>query len=246
MRRFHAPKSAFAPGKIVLGPEESRHLSEVLRLREDEEVRVFDGEGGEFACTVETVTKKGAILTIVRECEPKCPESPLRLTLAPALTKGDKFDLVIQKAVELGVTRFVPLHTDRCDVKVKDPEKRLERWNRIVIEASKQCGRATLMEIEPVTDFSRFIVDQAGDARGAVTLLFTERAGRDIHSFQPSDPSDKITAMIGPEGGWSDEELSLAESKGVTLVTLGGRILRAETAAIAIASILQHRLGDLK
>lgn len=240
MRRFYAPRSGFTADKVILGPEETRHLSEVLRLREEQEVHVFDGEGGEFVCTVETVTKKGAILAIVRSCEPRCPESPLNLTLAPALTKGEKFELVIQKAVELGVTRLVPLATDRCDVKVKDPEKRLERWSRITIEASKQCGRAKLMEIAPVTDFSRFIADPTPDN---LHLLFTERSGR---PFSTETPLNSLTALIGPEGGWSDGELTLAESHGVNLVTLGGRILRAETAAVTIVSILQHRYGDLK
>jgi 16S rRNA (uracil1498-N3)-methyltransferase len=239
MRRFHAPPSAFTHDRVVLGPEESRHLAEVLRVREEQEVRVFDGDGGEFVCTVETVTKKGAVLRVGDRCEPRCPESPLHLTLAPALTKGEKFDLVIQKAVELGVTRLVPLATERCDVKSKDPGKRNERWNRIVIEASKQCGRATLMEIRPVTDLPRFIADPAP---GNVNLLFTERAGRSLDDVAASGG---ITALIGPEGGWSDGELTLAESTGVNLVTLGGRILRAETAAVAITSILQNRFGDL-
>lgn len=239
MRRFYAPKSAFTTDKIVLGPEETRHLAEVLRLRADEEVRVFDGEGGEFVCTVETLTKKAGILSISRPVEPRCPESSLKLTLAVAITKGEKFELVIQKAVELGVTRLVPVATERCDVKLKDPEKRAERWNRIVVEASKQCGRATLMQIGYVISFEDFVKSEGGDTR----ILFTERGGEGLSSVQASN---SFTAFIGPEGGWSDAELEFAKHSGISLVTLGGRILRAETAAISIATILQNRFGDLR
>lgn len=238
MRRFHAPQSSFTTDKIVLGQDESRHLSEVLRLRADEEVRVFDGDGGEFDCRVETITKKGAVLAIVNEVGPQRPESPLSLTLAVALTKGEKFDLVLQKAVELGVTALVPMVTERCDVKLKDPEKRLERWNRIVVEASKQCGRATLMRMGSVVVFDEFVKSE-GDG---VRVLFTERGGESLPSIESSQ---KVTALIGPEGGWSDAELESARGVGVLLVTLGGRILRAETAAISIAAILQNRFGDL-
>lgn len=238
MRRFYAPKSDFTKDKIVLGPEETRHLREVLRLRTEEEVRVFDGEGGEFVCTVETITKKGAILGIGDRIGACCRESVLDLTLAVALTKGEKFELVIQKAVELGVTRLVPIQTERGDVKPKDPEKRLERWNRIVIEASKQCGRATLMGVDTITQFDDLISSSTAGQR----LLFTERGGEALRG----ELSGKdLVALIGPEGGWSDAELEVAKSAGITLVTLGGRILRAETAAIAIASILQNKFGDL-
>lgn len=238
MRRFYAPKSNFTADKIVLGPEETRHLSEVLRLRADEEVRVFDGEGGEFVCTVETLTKKAGILSISKRVEPLYPESPLNLTLAVALTKGEKFELVIQKTVELGVTRIIPLLTERCDVKLKDPEKRTERWSRIAIEASKQCGRATAMQIGSVTSFNHIV----GDGGDGLRILFTERGGG---SFASVEPSESITAFFGPEGGWSDAELESAKAAGLALVTFGGRILRAETAAIAIAAILQNRFGDL-
>lgn len=238
MRRFYAPKSAFTADKIVLGQEEARHLGEVLRLRADEEVRVFDGEGGEFVCRVETITKKGAILGIGEKISPRCPESALDLTLAVALTKGEKFELVIQKAVELGVMRLAPIQTERCDVKPKDPEKRHERWDRIVIESSKQCGRATLMQIDPLVAFDEFIATEEAQTR----LLFTERDGE---SLKGELSGKTMIALIGPEGGWSDAELESAKRAGITLVTLGGRILRAETAAIAITAVLQSKFGDL-
>lgn len=239
MRRFYAPKEDFTADRVVLGPDETRHLGEVLRLREDHGVRVFDGEGREFVCSVETVTKKAAILSILNECGPRCPESPFRLVLAAALTKGEKFDLVVQKAVELGVAELIPIETRRCDVKVKDPEKRLERWRRIVIEASKQCGRATLMAMRPVTPFADLI---SSPNEGAQRVFFSEKGGAGLETVAGTDG---ICALVGPEGGWTDQEMESATRSGALPVTLGGRILRAETAAVAVVSILQSRFGDL-
>ena len=126
MRRFYAPASSFTKDAVVLGEEETRHLRDVLRLRSGAEVYVIDGEGREFRCRIETIGKRTTDMTIIEAAAPTAPESPLNLTLAVAILKGDNFDLVIQKAVELGVTRLVPLITERCDVKVKDTRKKLE------------------------------------------------------------------------------------------------------------------------
>lgn len=238
MRRFYTPKENIDEKSVRLGEEETRHARDVLRLKTGDEVRVFDGEGREFSCSIERVGKKESLLAISAKVEPASPESDLELTLAVALLKGEKFDLVIQKAVELGVTSLVPLETARCDVKIKDAGKKLDRWRKIALEACKQSGRARLMEIADVTDFQRFIGrDEAG-----FRILFSERGGQD---FSKIKPGKKITAVIGPEGGWESSELSAAGDKGFLITTLGGRILRAETAAISIAAILQHRFGDL-
>jgi 16S rRNA (uracil1498-N3)-methyltransferase len=123
-------------------------------------------------------------------------------------------------------------------VKLKDSSKKLERWRKIVIEASKQCGRASLMRVGEPLEFSEFIESATG-----TRVLFAERGG---DSFSDFEPARKITAAVGSEGGWEDSEIERAREKGFQIVTLGGRILRAETAAIAIAAILQHRFGDLK
>lgn len=237
MRRFYTPKEYIDEESVTLGEEETRHLRDVLRLKMGDEVRVFDGEGREFSCLIASIGKKESSLDITSEVAPTSPESSLDITLAVALLKGEKFDLVIQKAVELGVTSLVPLETARCDVKIKDAGKKLDRWRKIALEACKQSGRARLMEIADVIDFGKFI-DRAEDG---TIVLFSERDGED---FSKIKPGKKITAVIGPEGGWESSELSAASDKGFTITTLGGRILRAETAAISIAAILQHRFGD--
>lgn len=239
MRRFYAPPENFRADKITLGLDETRHLRDVLRLRQGEAVQIFDGEGREFVCEIETIAKKESVLKIIKEIEPSAPESNLDLTLAVALLKGEKFDLILQKAVELGVSKFVPLVTKRCDVKLKDAEKKLERWRKIILEASKQCGRAKLMKIETPLDFEKLVKTSAAETR----ILFSERGGED---FSAVKSADKITALTGAEGGWDDSEIEFAGANGFQIITFGGRILRAETAAIAVAAILQNRLGDLK
>ncbi|HEX8638508.1 MAG TPA: RsmE family RNA methyltransferase, partial [Pyrinomonadaceae bacterium] len=151
MRRFYASPEQFKSGVIVLNEDETRHLRDVLRLRETAEAQVFDGAGKEFSCVIESIAKRETILRIKSEIAPSAPESNLDLTLAVALLKGEKFDLVVQKATELGVTQLAPLSTKRADVKikdVKDTEKKLERWRKIALEAAKQSGRAKLMTIE--------------------------------------------------------------------------------------------------
>lgn len=237
MRRFYAAIESFSENTVLLDADETRHLRDVLRLHAGDEVSVFDGRGREFQCSIVAIGKKGSELSIISGTEPASPESPFEITLAATVLNGEKYDLIIQKAVELGVARLIPLQTIRGDVKAKDAAKRLERWRRIALEATKQSGRAKLMQIaEPVT-FDAFIADP-GDA----VIMFSERDG---NSFESISADKKMTALIGPKGGWDDSELEAAKAAGISVVTLGGRILRAETAAIALTAILQHKFGDL-
>lgn len=242
MRRFYAPKENFRDEKIVLSLEETRHLRDVLRLRAGEIVRVFDGEGREFSAEIEKIERRETALKILEEVSPSAPVSNLDLTLAVALLKGEKFDLVVQKAAELGVTKLVPVTTKRTDVKLKDADKKLFRWQKIALEAAKQSGRADLMKIEATQDFIKFIENPSSPRLdGENLLLFAERSGE---SFSNIESGEKIIAVIGSEGGWEDSEIEAARGNGFQIVTLNGRILRAETAAIAVAAVLQHRFGD--
>jgi 16S rRNA (uracil1498-N3)-methyltransferase len=236
-RRFFALPENFREAEVTLNLDETRHLRDVLRLRRGEKISVFDGEGREFLCQIETIGKKETILKIIREIAPNSPESDLNLTLAVALLKGEKFDLVMQKAVELGVTKFVPMLTKRTDVRLKDAEKKLERWRKIILESSKQSGRAKLISIEPPIEFEEFLKISTGGK-----VLFSEKLGE---SFSALKPDKKITAFIGSEGGWEDSEIELARANGVQIITLGGRIMRAETAAITVSALLQNHFGDL-
>jgi len=237
MRRFFAPDADASEGTLELDAEQSSHLVSVLRLKEGERIAVFDGAGHEFECRIAKASKSGTLLSVTGRIDPPSPESPLRLTLALSLLKNDKFDLVVQKAVELGVSRLVPVETERSDVPIKGAEKRLDRWRKISVEASKQCGRALLMEVSSPVVFSDLLEGIEGPS-----VMFTERSGGPLREVAVSD---SMTVMIGPEGGWTDEEIQAAESSGAALVTLKGRILRAETAAITAAALIQHLFGDL-
>jgi len=256
-RRFYAPPGAFAAdlNEVTLESDEARHLRDVLRLKPGDEVYVFNGDGKEFHCRVEESRRDNARLKVIGEVDPARPESPLRLTLAVALLKGEKFDLVVQKATELGVTRVVPVVTKLADIRLRDASdatKRVARWQRIALEAAKQSGRAVVPEIAGPMSFESVIHDasksQDISRNGELNcLMFSEREGESIETAIPKLPA-KLTmlmALIGSEGGWTDEELAAARQAGWTTVTLGGRTLRAETAAIAVAVLLQHRFGDL-
>ena len=229
---------------MSLSEEEARHLRDVLRLRAGEEARVFDGEGREFLCVLVGAggRKEAARLEVRGEVEPPSPESPLELTLAVALLKGEKFDLVVQKATELGAARVVPVETKRADVRLRDERdasKRVERWRRLALEAAKQSGRARVPKVEAPVSFNNFV----GRAEGP-RVLFAEGGGAPLDSLT-IEPGP-VNALVGPEGGWEQEEMERARAHGWQVVTLGGRTLRAETAAIAVCALLQHLFGDLK
>ena len=248
-RRFYAPQIFFASDgrSATLSADEARHARDVLRLARGDEVFVFDGEGREYRCAVMEVTSRTMTVDIVEQVEPAKPESPLDLILGVALLKSEKFDLVVQKATELGVTRIMPLLTERADVRIREPQdakRKLERWQRIALESAKQCGRARLMKIDAPSNFADAL-DALGDAE--LKLFFAERSGGPL-KFPAGDPSNvqSVAALVGPEGGWADQEIERASASGWKIATLGGRILRAETAAIAVATLLQHRFGDLR
>jgi 16S rRNA (uracil1498-N3)-methyltransferase len=248
LRRFYAPKIAFtSDGKTVaLGADEARHAHDVLRLEAGDEIFVFNGEGDEYRCVIAELMSQSATLNVVEQVSPASPESPLDLTLAVALLKGEKFDLVVQKATELGVTRLTPLLTARADVRIREPgdaRKKADRWARIAFESAKQCGRAQLMLVDPPMNLDEFF-RSISDVQ--MKLTYTALDGDPHADLAKMDMKEaRIAAMIGPEGGWTDDELKQASGDGCKIVTLGGRILRAETAAIAVATLLQHRFGDL-
>ncbi|MGH9946477.1 MAG: 16S rRNA (uracil(1498)-N(3))-methyltransferase [Pyrinomonadaceae bacterium] len=240
MRRFFARPENINGAIITLDEGETRHLRDVLRIREGETVSVFDGIGNEFECRVEKITKRDTKLSVLRKIDAAATESPLDLSVCASVLKGDKSDFAIQKAVELGVDRFTPMISERCDVKPKDAQKRVERWRKIVLEASKQCGRAKLMTVGNVQKFDSLILEK--NASNGHVIVFSEHDGE---KFSPLPKPKAITAFFGPEGGWDDSELALARESGASLVTLNGRIMKADTAVIAISAILQHHFGDL-
>ena len=232
--RFFAPELP-ATGGIALTGDEARHLARVARREVGDLVEVFDGRGRAFVARVDSVERDRVVLSLRDEIEDRRPL--VDLSLFVAAPKGDRFDWLIEKATELGVSRLVPLKTERS---VVDPRtSKIERLRRAVIEASKQCGRNGLMIVaEPLS------VTEAFQNDAASIRLIADAGGLPAHRW-PAIPQDSRVALaVGPEGGWTDTERRLAAECGWTVVGLGPTRLRVETAAIAGSSILFSRIPE--
>ena len=219
---------------IIVTGDEFHHSIRVVRARVGEEVELFDRAGNAVRGVVESIERDRAVIA-TREPLPS-RESPLAIHLAMAVIQLEKFELVLQKGTELGVKTFIPLVTDRVELRPERYASKSERWNKIVFEAVKQCGRAAVPAIEPPATFSDVI------ATSGTRILFDADAEPAAVNLQPPTA---LTILIGPEGGWSDEELRRARERGVVFERLGPRRLRAETAAIAAVSVVGSRFGDL-
>lgn len=233
-RRFFIPPADFRD-EILLDTAQSHHLRKVLRLEAGDEISVFDGCGRECVFKIREFRKNAALLNFVRETDPAAPESNLELTLAVPILKKSNTELVLQKAVELGVTHFIPIVCSRSEVAEK--RWRPERANRIANEAARQCGRATVPTISEPVDFKAFVEGFEGTG-----FLLYEHDGE---ALPEALETDTLLVVTGPEGGWEPEEIELAKAAGLKIVHFGGRILRAETAAITATALVQNKYGDL-
>ena len=214
------------PGEIELDGDDAHHLSTVRRFEPDDAVVLFNGDGADYPATVLSATKRSVRLRIDRRVDVS-RESVRSVTIAAALPKGDRFDFLIEKLVELGVSTFVPLTTVRSVV-VPSETKRA-KWERAVIEASKQCGRNRLMTIGSPVEWSKWLAVETG-------LRFVLHT--DHHpAFPRLETTEPVTIAIGPEGGFTDDELHDASAAGWTIASLGSRVLRIETAALAAATL---------
>jgi len=219
----------------------ANHIVRVLRLGVGDAVTLFDGRGGEYPARIEAL-RKDAVEVAVGEHLAMERESPLAVTLAQGVSRGERMDLVMQKATELGVQRIVPLITKRSVVRL-DPgqaQKKLQHWRGIVIASCEQCGRNRLPQLAAPRELQEFLGSEA--ATGTARLLLSPTGALRIGAIPPCG---KITVLIGPEGGLAPEEAEAAIAQGFLEVQLGPRILRTETAAIAALAALQQALGDL-
>lgn len=227
LRRFFVPTLSRS-GPIELPAEEARHAAQVLRVAAGDRVELFNGRGQSATAEIESVSKR-SVMAIAGPVEAVNRESPHPITLAVALPKGDRGRLMVEKAVELGASRLVPL---RCQRSVVEPRgKSLERLRRTVIEASKQCGRNELMEIA-----SPVALSELAQQSPETTLRLLAHPGGTLSptSIQPVGPA---TIAVGPEGGFTEDEVAQALAAGWASVSLGPRILRIETAALALLAI---------
>jgi 16S rRNA (uracil1498-N3)-methyltransferase len=241
--RFYLTPESFSIDKATISGDESHHLRKVLRLRIGDEIQVFDGLGHEYLATIEQFSGQDVSLKL-QKLLTTYVESRLSITLVQGLIKGDRFDWAIQKGVELGVSKIQPLISKYTDFQSgKGVDKRLERWERIALEATKQSGRNFLTTILQPIEWSTLIHQLKSPV-----IFFAEQGGSSLSQITKQlkhEGVDSITLIVGSEGGWSKEELGQAKELGFYLATLGKRILRAETAAITAIGLIQHLLGDL-
>lgn len=237
-RRFYVPRDSIRDSIAVLPPVQAHHLRDVLRIGRGEVVEIFDGAGAGYFGEVELQGSE----VVVRGLQNLPSDEPqVRLILAAALIKSAKFEWILQKATELGVHEIIPLKTRLSDIQIPNDKitLRLERWDRLVREASKQCRRLAAPRVHAPRTFLDLLA--AEELSVCTRLLFYEKA-QEPWRPDPGALSDRIVLCIGPEGGWEDSEIKQAREAGYKMFRLGPWILRAETAAIAAVSIIQHQI----
>ncbi|MDT0498037.1 16S rRNA (uracil(1498)-N(3))-methyltransferase [Algiphilus sp. W345] len=240
MTRFFADIPLASGVRVDLPAPAFRHAVQVLRLREADPLTLFNGDGQDYLARLGKVTKRAAQAEIL-ESIPRSNESRLSLTLVQGVSKGERMDWAIQKAVELGVARIAPVITERCNVKLDAErwDRKLDHWRGVVISACEQSGRARLPELDGVMPLR----DWLSRPRRPLALVLDPTAERTLDSFVGEPPSAEL--LIGPEGGLSDKEVALAAQAGFDRLKLGPRVLRTETAALTAIAVLQARFGDL-
>jgi len=238
-RRFFISRDGIEDGVAVLTADQAHHLKDVLRLQSGTEVELIDGQGCSYAGIVECRGSRVRV-TSLRELSP-AQEFGTRLALAAALIKSDRFEWILQKGTELGVDRFLPLETRYTTVHIPQTRlrERMERWRRILREASKQSRRLTIPEIQDPLSFEE--LTSSSEYLGYSKFLLYEKATAPLRTHPL--PEGPLLLCIGPEGGWDPSEAELAEKAGFNAVRIGSAILRAETAAVAAVAIFQFLMA---
>ncbi|MGQ4877962.1 16S rRNA (uracil(1498)-N(3))-methyltransferase [Billgrantia sp. LNSP4103-1] len=237
--RIHVAADFTVGGDVVLPEGPARHVARVLRLGEGASLRLFDGAGLEARAVLVEAGRKRVVARI-EAVETGRNESPLTVHLGQAISKGDRMDYAIQKAVELGVAAITPLYTEHGDVRLKGEreEKKLAHWQAVVASACEQCGRAVVPVVHPPVALAAWLHER-GEALRLVLHPATQGA------LERTAVPGSVALLIGPEGGFSDTEVEAATASGFAPLSLGPRILRTETAPVVALSLLQYRYGDL-
>ncbi|TPD51888.1 MAG: 16S rRNA (uracil(1498)-N(3))-methyltransferase [Thalassolituus maritimus] len=225
---------------IALDDQAVTHLVRVLRMKEGDDVRLFNGDGSEYQAQLIIESKKSASASVIHATRQDAPLT-LQIHLGQVISKGDRMDFTIQKATELGVTDITPLTSERCDVRLKGDrmEKKLEHWQKVAISACEQSGRNTV----PVIHSPKSLSDWSSGVEADRKLLLHP------HNQKPLVPDQSpvsIALLVGPEGGFSDIEVTQCQEAGFDGLLLGPRILRTETAALTALSVLQYVWGDFR
>ncbi|MED5523480.1 MAG: 16S rRNA (uracil(1498)-N(3))-methyltransferase [Pseudomonadota bacterium] len=237
--RIYEPQPLSQGQTLALSEDGANHVGRVLRMQPGQELRLFNGDGNDYHAIITEAGKRQVQVTITG-AEALANESPLRIHLGQVISRGDRMEFVIQKAVELGVSEITPLFSERCGVKLQGErlDKKVGQWQKVAISACEQCGRATV----PVINEVAMLSDWVAAPFDGHSLTLSPYAKGGIASLAKAGGA---RLLIGPEGGFSDDEVALARQAGFTDVLLGPRVLRTETAALAAISALQLTLGDL-
>ncbi|MFN2361742.1 MAG: 16S rRNA (uracil(1498)-N(3))-methyltransferase [Marinobacter sp.] len=227
-------------GSAELDDNAAQHVGRVLRMQPGQDLLLFNGDGNDYPATIIESGKKRVAVEVGSPVA-NTTESQLDIVLGQTISKGDRMDYAVQKAVEMGVTRIVPLTTERCEVKLKGDreDKRLRHWRSVATSAAEQCGRARVPEITPVMSLTDWF-EQTGDCD--LLLVLHHRTEQSLDTL--ARPA-RVALMIGPEGGLSPEEITAAETAGFLPVALGPRVLRTETAPVAAMALCQWLWGDI-
>jgi 16S rRNA (uracil1498-N3)-methyltransferase len=240
--RLFSTEAVTANSRLWLTGERAKYLMRVLRLKPDDKLILFDGDGDQYAATVEAFDRDRVLLRVGGRQRTET-ESPLRVRLVQGISRGGRMDIVVQKSTELGVRRITPVITNRSVVRLDGERatKRQEHWRRISQSACEQCGRNTLPVIDPPQTLVRWLRGMEDD--GSTRILLDRDGGVPIATLPA--PATTVEIVIGPEGGLSRDEYRLCIDSGFEGVSLGPRVLRTETAAIAAIAVLQALWGDL-
>ncbi len=236
--RLYTADSLNTGQKLQLEDDNAHYVRTVLRLKQDQSLILFNGTGGEYLCNIVEVNRKRVAVSIVEAID-RSVESPLHITLGLGISRGDRMDWAVQKAVELGANHITPLITERCVVKFKADKKqqRRQHWKNIVQHAAEQSNRTILPALNEIATIDDWVTEQQG-----LKVFLDPYAEKSLAELQPDHM--KVTLLTGPEGGFAEHERTLAVAAGFTPVRLGARILRTETAVLAALSAVQMLWGD--
>lgn len=247
MRRFFFEPTARNGNEILLSETESRHITRSLRLHVGSQIQLFDGTGVRYLAEITNIGRQ-VIAHILTADEDQQEGNRTLLHVGQAMLKNAKMDFLVEKCTELGVETFTPFVSSRCQGKMDNEErgdKRQQRWQRIVESACKQCSRPRPMELKNATSLADLCSSASPDPLTLRLLFWEEEKGTSLHGLPPLTEYTQIHLLLGPEGGFSKEEVELAARCGYQSVTLGPRILRAETATVAAVSIVRYLAGDM-
>ncbi|GAA4874194.1 16S rRNA (uracil(1498)-N(3))-methyltransferase [Ferrimonas pelagia] len=238
--RIYQPVALTAGQHVALDEDGANHVGRVLRMQPEQQLILFNGEDDQYLATI-TEAGKRTVTVRIDERQQHSSESPLDLHLGQVISRGDKMEFTIQKAVELGVASITPLWSERCGVKLTGDrlDKKIRQWQKIAIAACEQCGRNVVPQVRPVMKLD----DWLREPFDGLKLNLHPRAQYSINTLP--QPVTALRLLIGPEGGLSGEEIATAAEQAFTDILLGPRVLRTETAALTAITALQVRFGDL-